>query len=73
MLIGGLLEKDESKRISEVMMIRKYSYICDLEFDWSSFLGEKMKPFYFPVKKSFNYRTFNNYEIFDASTVEDWN
>jgi len=31
-----------------------------------------MKPFYYPIKKSMNYKNFNNYEIFDASAVVDW-
>lgn len=71
-LVRALLQKDENKRISSSLTIRQFNFINDIEFDWNLFLSGQMNPFYFPIKRSFDYSSFNNAELFDVSTVRDF-
>jgi serine/threonine protein kinase/CRP-like cAMP-binding protein len=73
LLLSSLLLKNPAERMQHPLEIRNFAYIDDLQFEWEEFLKERLSPPYYPPLTKLAFANINNYEIFDASSVVDWN
>ena len=68
-LLDKMLERDPSRRLSDLMKIRDCSFINDLEFKWDEFLSNKLSPLYSPPQIELDFTTIESETFYDANSL----